>query len=374
MSRSLDVIIVGAGLAGLHAARLLEAAGVTRYAVLEGRPRIGGRIHSFEPALQGRVGGEGGFDLGATWLWPGFQRELMLLVQQLGLPTAPQEGAGDMLFERTAHEPVARFAGMAAMPPSFRIVGGMGQLLNAVGAAVPAERIHLETRVVQICVEADGVVVTTIRNGVPVTWRAPSVLLALPPRLAVATLVFDPPLPADAQHGWQSTGTHMAAHAKYLAVYPSNFWRDRGLSGEARSLVGPLGEIHDASSGSHAALFGFFALSAAQRAGIPDEELKHRCRSQLARLFGDAAREPLADAVQDWSAESFTATPACAAQTAGHGCIPDLSPGGTPWGGRLFGAGSEWSPSNPGYLAGAIEASTRAVQAFLSLTHSRVQP
>jgi len=371
---TVNVIIVGAGLAGLHAARLLEAAGVTDYAVLEGRPRIGGRIHAFEPALPGCVSGNGGFDLGATWLWPGFQRELALLVQQLGLPVVPQEENGDMLFERAVHEPTARFAGMAAMPPSFRIVGGMGQLLHAVGSAVQTERVHLGTRVVQIRAEADGVIVSAIRNGVPVTWHARGVLLALPPRLAVATLTFDPPLPADAHHAWQSTGTHMAAHAKYLAVYTSNFWRNRGLSGEARSLVGPLGEIHDASSDGQAALFGFFALPAAERARIPAEELKHRCRSQLARLFGDAAREPLADAVQDWSAEPFTATPACAAQTAGHGCIPGLSPGGTPWVGRLFGAGSEWSPFNPGYLAGAIEASTRAVQAFLSLTHFRVQP
>lgn len=370
---TLDVIIVGAGLAGLNAARLLEAAGVTDYAVLEGRPRIGGRIHSFEHDLPGHVAGDGGFDLGATWLWPGFQRELAMLVEELGLPVVPQKDDGDMLFERAAHEPIARFAGMAAMPPSFRIAGGMGRLLHAVGASGQAEKIHLQMRVVQIRADADGVVVTSLRNGVPVTWRARSVLLALPPRLAVATLTFDPPLPADAHHAWQSTGTHMAAHAKYLAVYPSNFWQDRGLSGEARSLLGPLGEIHDASSSSHAALFGFFALSAAQRAGIPDEELKHLCRSQLARLFGDAAREPLVDAVQDWSAESFTATPACAAQTSGHGYIPDISPGSTPWAGRLFGAGSEWSPSNPGYLAGAIEASTRAVQAFLSSTHQRAR-
>lgn len=48
MSR-LDVIIVGAGLAGLYAARLLEVAGVSRYVVLDAASRVGGRIHAVEP-------------------------------------------------------------------------------------------------------------------------------------------------------------------------------------------------------------------------------------------------------------------------------------------------------------------------------------
>jgi hypothetical protein len=35
----------------------------------------------------------------------------------------------------------------------------------------------------------------------------------------------------------------MAPHAKYLAIYEKPFWRDLGLSGEARSTVGVLGEF-----------------------------------------------------------------------------------------------------------------------------------
>jgi monoamine oxidase len=36
-----------------------------------------------------------------------------------------------------------------------------------------------------------------------------------------------------------------------------------------------------------------------------------------------------------------------------------------PWAGRAWGAASEWSPEFPGYLAGAVDAAERAVQALL---------
>lgn len=44
-SQEFDVLVLGAGLAGLHAARLLEAAGA-RYQVLEARDRVGGRAYT----------------------------------------------------------------------------------------------------------------------------------------------------------------------------------------------------------------------------------------------------------------------------------------------------------------------------------------
>lgn len=69
------IAIIGAGLSGLYAAYLLEQAKITDYIVLEARDRLGGRVYS-----------EQGFDLGATWIWPELNPELMQLVQQLKLP------------------------------------------------------------------------------------------------------------------------------------------------------------------------------------------------------------------------------------------------------------------------------------------------
>jgi monoamine oxidase len=60
------VAIIGGGLAGLHAARLLQSEGVA-FRILEARDRRGGCILSVDAA--GRVSADG-FDLGPSWFWP----------------------------------------------------------------------------------------------------------------------------------------------------------------------------------------------------------------------------------------------------------------------------------------------------------------
>lgn len=58
-----DVVVIGAGLAGLAAARRAQDAGL-RVVVLEARDRIGGRVHTVP--LPGRSGTP--IDLGAAWV------------------------------------------------------------------------------------------------------------------------------------------------------------------------------------------------------------------------------------------------------------------------------------------------------------------
>lgn len=73
-----DVIVVGAGLAGLCAARKLKRAGLT-VRVLEARDRVGGRTWTRE--LQGSP-----FDVGGQWTGPS-QRRMAALIEELGLKT-----------------------------------------------------------------------------------------------------------------------------------------------------------------------------------------------------------------------------------------------------------------------------------------------
>lgn len=68
------IAIIGAGLSGLYAAYLLEQANITDYLILEARNRLGGRIYT-----------QHGFDLGATWIGPELNPELMQLVNKLKL-------------------------------------------------------------------------------------------------------------------------------------------------------------------------------------------------------------------------------------------------------------------------------------------------
>ncbi|HEX6543894.1 MAG TPA: flavin monoamine oxidase family protein [Ktedonobacterales bacterium] len=78
-TRHVDVGIIGAGLAGLMAARQLVAAGVS-VRVLEARDRVGGRIWT-RPASDGTV-----LDLGAQWIGPTQQR-MIRLAAELGAET-----------------------------------------------------------------------------------------------------------------------------------------------------------------------------------------------------------------------------------------------------------------------------------------------
>ena len=86
---SCDVIVVGAGFAGLTAAHTLTARGYD-VVVLEGRDRVGGR--SYTTTVAGVP-----VDLGATFVGP-TQTEVLALAAELGCPTVPTHDTGANLI------------------------------------------------------------------------------------------------------------------------------------------------------------------------------------------------------------------------------------------------------------------------------------
>src|SRR5699024_2984998 len=84
------VVIVGAGLSGLHAASMLTKQNI-ECKVLETRSRIGGRVltsRSDRPEL-------GHFDLGSTWFWPQQESTISNLVKELNVRVFEQYTEGN---------------------------------------------------------------------------------------------------------------------------------------------------------------------------------------------------------------------------------------------------------------------------------------
>lgn len=91
MQQSVDVAVVGAGIAGLTAARALTRAGL-EVLVLEARDRIGGRLLSAELPDGSPI------DVGGQWVGP-TQHRIHDLIRELGLETFPTHTAGRHIAE-----------------------------------------------------------------------------------------------------------------------------------------------------------------------------------------------------------------------------------------------------------------------------------
>jgi monoamine oxidase len=88
--REVEVLVVGAGLAGLTAARVLDGAGIS-FAVLEARDRVGGRTFS-------RRVGDAVFDLGGQYVGEK-QTRILALARELGLHQSPTPHEGRTWIE-----------------------------------------------------------------------------------------------------------------------------------------------------------------------------------------------------------------------------------------------------------------------------------
>lgn len=131
-----DVVVIGAGPAGLMAARTLKKAGRS-VAVLEARPRVGGRTWNGKVAdAQGR---EHFIEIGGQWISPD-QTRLIELVDELGLETFPRYREGTSIYvspDGTRHE----YEG-TTFPASEKTQAEMDQLiatLDQLAAEIGAE-------------------------------------------------------------------------------------------------------------------------------------------------------------------------------------------------------------------------------------------
>lgn len=350
---SVDTIIIGAGLSGIYAASLLAGRDCT-FLVLEARDRVGGRILC--PEYRGFHA-----DLGPSWYWPDIHPKMAALIAASGLHGYRQYEEGMSCFQYPDGR-VRAAGGYVMEPPSWRLAGGMMALVRKLLEKVPESSIRRNHPVCGIRREGAGAAVSVGKLGEEpqATFGAAHVILALPPRLAAASILFEPDLPAELTQAMLRTGTWMAGHAKFFALYEEPFWRGSGLSGEAFSQHGPLSEIHDGSNESHPpyGLTGFVGLPAVER--TDRQGLIDAIRSQLAGIYGAEAGQPAACFYQDWTSEPYTATELDRPPMYVHPVYRPPAGRTSIWDGIIHFAGSETAFEHGGYLEGALGAAERA--------------
>jgi monoamine oxidase len=318
-----DVVVVGAGIAGLVVADRLTSAGLEVH-VSEARDRVGGRLRS-----QAVAGGQ--IDLGGTWFWPG-ETHVLELAHRLGVGVFEQALAGDTMVDFRSPR-AQRVAGNPIDVPAYRFARGAQALAVRLAQTLPEGTVRLAETVTSIDYTAGGPVRVQTSHGL---LEAAHVVVAMPPALAAATLAFTPKLPEDLAAVARDTAVWMGQSVKAVAVYERPFWRDGGLAGAAMSYRGPFREFHDHSGpgGAPAALFGF--ANSAECAGMTDAQLRAAFLGQLVHLFGQQAGDPLEVVWRDWAAQSATsprgtAGPASTTVGFGHRVFQEPTEGRLHW-------------------------------------------
>ena len=364
-----EVLIIGGGLSGLHTAYELQKRGI-RFLLAESRDRFGGRILSSKSSHSKYELSQAAFDLGPSWFWPG-QSRMHELISELGLTenVFMQSSVGDALYEDNQGN-IQRGISGVSMQGAYRMQGGIQKITESIVNKIPSESLLNNAAVSVIEFQQDQVVSTVLVDGSVKEIATKYVVLALPPRVALGSIKFNPQFSKTREDELNTVATWMAGHAKFVAVYKNKFWNKAGFSGDVISHRGPLQEIHDASSENAEvnALFGFFSVPAQYRKNR-EVELRAMAIAQLVRLFGEAAAEPLEIHMKDWALDSHTSTSYDQEILKFHPANDIVNATENAWKQKLIWSGSESSDyrnNNNGFLEGALEASHRAVSFLTS--------
>ena len=341
--KKFDVIIIGAGLAGLTTAYFLKKKGI-KVAIIEASNSIGGRIDT----ITGSTGVT--MEMGATWF--GLKHNsLVALLTELNIEYFSQYTKGISLFETMSFVPPQRFEVPESEESSYRIKGGTKTIINRLYETLDPESIFLNTKAEKV--EAKGNIATIYCNENR-TIAATKVISTLPPNLLVKTIKFSPELPENIKRLCAKTHTWMSESIKFSVEYKTAFWKENKLSGTLFSQSGIIQEQYDHSNAENTkyALKGFLNNGTSI---LSLEERKKKVLTQLVHLFGSEAENYVSYNEKVWSDLGLTHIPydsfVMPHQNNGHALYqePYLN-------GILFISGTETATVFPGYMDGAVKA------------------
>jgi monoamine oxidase len=364
----LDIAIIGGGLSGLSLALRLQDANRS-FTVFESRDRCGGRILSIPAShIRDSANVNFGYDLGPGWIWPEYQPRIALFIEQNNIDVYSQWTSGNTLYQTDREIPPQTYIDGTTYGPARRVNGGTNRLVETLLQQLTQDAVRLNHHLLEVTQHSNYVELHFNVNSSRVTVNAKQVVITIPPRLMINTVVFNPALDLRLRDLMNNTATWMAGHAKAVVHYERAFWREAGFSGNALAAYpgAVLAEIFDACSpnGEHAALSGFFALPAQLRRKYRND-LEALLTDQLTRLFGKEAAQPDEIIIKDWCDEPLTATQADENPPATHPHYGHTWLQLDHWDDKLYFSGTETASQFGGYLEGALESTERVANSLL---------
>ncbi|KAI4545497.1 hypothetical protein MJG53_019618 [Ovis ammon polii x Ovis aries] len=373
MSSKCDVVVVGGGISGMAAAKLLHDSGLN-VIVLEARDRVGGRTYTLRNQKVKYV------DLGGAYVGP-TQNRILRLSKELGLETYKVNEV-----ERLIHHTKGKSYPFRGSFPSVwnpiayldhnnlwrtmddmgqeerKFVGGSGQVSERIMELL-GDRVKLERPVIHIDQTGENVLVETLNHEL---YEAKYVISAVPPVLGMK-IHFNPPLPM--MRNQLITRVPLGSVIKSIVYYKEPFWRNMDycgsmiIEGEEAPVAYTLDDTKP--DGSYPAIIGFILAHKARKLArlTKEERLKKLCDLYAKVLGSQEALHPVHYEEKNWCEEQYSA-----------GCYTSYFPPGimTQYGrvlrqpvGRIYFAGTETATHWSGYMEGAVEAGERAAREIL---------
>lgn len=248
-----------------------------------------------------------------------------------------------------------------------RVVGGTARLAEVMAG-------ELGDRVVHSC-PVDAIVdhgssVEVVSAGTRVAARR--AIVAVPPALTL-DIRFEPGLPDTRRRALESLP--MGSVIKIAAVYDRPFWRDRGLSGRAVTINGPVTTTIDSTlpDGGPGVLTAFVpGPRARELATHPAAERREAVLATLTRLFGPDATRPEQYIEKDWTAEPWSR--GCYFGLPSAGALTGLLPTFARPTGSIHWAGTETGFGSYGGMDGAVVSGERAANEALAALSAAAEP
>lgn len=257
-------------------------------------------------------------------------------------------GTVDRLINTKGGGQESRFVGGSALVP-LTLAARLGKVVKY---NAPARRIVTANG--KVTVEADGITVTAKRA-----------VVAMSPAMA-AKIDFSPTLPAARAQLQQRYP--MGSVAKFVAVYPTPFWRADGMTGQAVSDVGPIDATFDNSppDGSRGIMMGFVNQTNIRKLdGASPADLVKACVGSFVDFFGDKAKNPVRTAFQRWDNESWSGGGPVG--IAPPGVLSDFGHALREPCGLIHWAGTETASYWTGYMDGAVRSGERVAKEVAAL-------